>query len=133
MTTTEDWRDVPTYWNGEPTPCRRVVVRVGTCAKPTLWFSGLEGTERQAVEVSYGGAIFFLDDDDDQAGKGTPEVSDKMRAIYAADPGIEERAARPREKGEGWLKVTLGRGAPFGEYAGFRSLPTDSVVVREVD
>ena len=83
-----------TYWNGESTPARRVMVKVGKTEIPTWWSYGLEGTERKAVEVTYGENIFFLDDED----------------------------------GDGWLKVTMGRGGP--EY-GHSSLPSDSEVVRE--
>jgi hypothetical protein len=68
-----------TYWNGEPTPCRRVVVRVGTVEKPTWWCAGLEGTERRAVEVTYGKQVFYLDNENGSAwgkvtgGMGGPE------------------------------------------------------------
>jgi len=86
-----------TYWNYEPTPCRRVVVRVGKPLRPTWWCADLEGQERKAVEVDY-----F-----------------KEGPIYLDD-----------EDGRGWNKVTGGRGGP--EY-GHRSLPDDSVVLRERD
>src|SRR5690349_18564592 len=56
-----------TYWNGEPTPCRRVVVRVGTVPKPTWWCAGLEGTERKAVEVNYGAQRCYLDNENGSA------------------------------------------------------------------
>lgn len=68
-----------TYWNGEPTPCRRVVVRVGTVPKPTWWCAGMEGTEREAVEVRYGNQQFYLDNENGSAwlkvtrGGGGPE------------------------------------------------------------
>lgn len=112
-----------TYWNGEPTPCRRVIVRVGTVAKVSWWCHGLEGTERRAVEVTYHGDVFFLDDDD---GEGQPDysgMSDDLRTQMNA------RRGRARA-GDGWRKVTEGKGAPFA-VGGHRSLPTDSVVVRE--
>ena len=57
-------------------------------------FQELKGTLRDAVEVSYHGTIYFLDDED----------------------------------GSGWLKVTEGKGSPYWTH---RSLPDDSVVVRE--
>jgi hypothetical protein len=52
-----------TYWNGEPTPARKVVVRVGRAMRPTWWCANLEGTERRAVEVKYGAETFFLDNE----------------------------------------------------------------------
>lgn len=129
---------VETFWNGEPTPCRRVVVKVGTVGKPSYWFNGLEGTERKAVEVTYGGDVFFIDDDD---GDGQPVYTDQQRAILNAPPPSMPGVHKGRPvalnvhsvAGEGWLKVTVGGGAPFGDYSHFRSLPTDSVVVRELN
>jgi hypothetical protein len=70
-----------TYWNGEPTPARRVVVRVGPAERETHRHFGLEGTERRAVEVRYGGRTFFLDDEDGGGwrkvteGRGSPRWS----------------------------------------------------------
>jgi hypothetical protein len=66
------------FWNGEPCEARRVVVRVGAPPAPTWWCGLLEGRERRAVEVRYGGRRFFLDDEDGSgwwkvtAGKGSP-------------------------------------------------------------
>lgn len=112
-----------TYWNGEPAACRRVIVRVGTVAKVSWWCHGLEGTERAAVEVVYAGDTFFLDDDD---GDGQPDYSG-----MSDDLRTQMNARRGRHRaGDGWRKVTEGRGAP-GAVGGHRSLPTDSVVVRE--
>jgi hypothetical protein len=68
-----------TYWNGEPSNCRRVVVRVGTVEKPTWWCAGMEGTERKAVEVNYYNQKFYLDNENESAwlkvtrGGGGPE------------------------------------------------------------
>lgn len=68
-----------TYWNGEPADCRRVVVRVGTVERPTWWCAGMEGTERNAVEVNYCGQTFYLDNENGSAwlkvtlGGGGPE------------------------------------------------------------
>jgi len=72
--------DAATFWNGEPTPARRVRVIVGESMRPTWWCAALKGTERAAVEVSYGGGRFFLDDEDGSgwakvtAGHGSPRV-----------------------------------------------------------
>jgi len=62
-----------TYWNGEPTPARKVRVRVGESPVPTWWCADLAGTERDAVEVRYGGHRFFLDDED---GSGWRKVTE---------------------------------------------------------
>lgn len=62
-----------TYWNGEPTPARRVRVRVGPSPVATWWCAGLAGTERKAVEVRYGGRVFYLDDED---GSGWRKVTE---------------------------------------------------------
>lgn len=52
-----------TYWNGEPTPCRIVRVIVGESPVPTWWCAKLAGTEREAVEVTYGRERFYLDNE----------------------------------------------------------------------
>ena len=81
-----------TFWNYEPTPARIVRVIVGPPPVKTWWCADLEGTEREAVEVSYpGGEPFYLDN----------------------------------ENGQGWAKVTKGRGGPDW---GHSSLPVSSVV-----
>lgn len=113
-----------TFWNGEPTPCRRVIVRVGPCEKPSLWHNGLEGTERRAVEVHYGGDVFLIDDDE---GEGQPVYDERQRQLLAS---VGERPSF--KAGDGWKKVTLGEGAPFGPFTRHRSLPSDSVVIAEV-
>lgn len=73
-----------TFWNYEPTPCRKVRVIVGPCKRETYWHNGMEGQECDAVEVSYGGALFYLYD----------EATDFQPA------------------GQAWAKVTKGRGGP---------------------
>lgn len=76
-------RKVKTYWNGEPANCRRVVVRVGTVERPTWWCAGMEGTEREAVEVNYCNQTFYLDNENGSAwlkvtkGGGGPEWGHK--------------------------------------------------------
>lgn len=62
-----------TYWNYEPTPCRRVVVRVGKALRPTWWCAGMEGQECEAVEVTYFDSPMFLDD---TAGRGWLKVTE---------------------------------------------------------
>lgn len=67
-----------TYWNGKPCVARHVRVIVGPCLKETFWHNGLEGTERNAVEVSYAGQTFYLDNEDGSGwqkvttGRGSP-------------------------------------------------------------
>jgi hypothetical protein len=52
-----------TYWNGEPCEARRVVVKVGDTGRfPKAWYRELVGQERNAVEVTYAGQTFYLDD-----------------------------------------------------------------------
>lgn len=80
-----------TFWNYQPTPARKVRVIVGPSPHKTWWCAELEGAEREAVEVTYGGQRFYLDNED----------------------------------GEGWRKVTIGRGGPDW---GHGSLPVASVI-----
>lgn len=60
------------YWNGEPAFARRVMVGVGKALKPTWWCAELEGTVRPAVEVTYEGQTFFLDN---EKGEGWQKVT----------------------------------------------------------
>lgn len=63
-----------TFWNGEPAPARQCVVRVGSA--PHWWSEALEGQERPAVEVTYGGTTLYLEDAD---GKGWHLVTNARR------------------------------------------------------
>lgn len=69
-----------TFWNWEPAEARRVTVRVGKAPFATWWCAELEGTERAAVEVKYGGHTFYLDDEDGSGwakvttGEGSPRA-----------------------------------------------------------
>lgn len=57
------------YWNGEPGAiARRVRVQVPKAEKETYWYAELEGTVRRAVEITYHGQTFLLDDEDEQLG-----------------------------------------------------------------
>jgi hypothetical protein len=60
-----------TYWNGEPTRCERVVVKVGK-APDGWWCVSLEGTERDAVAVYSSETPFYLDD---EGGRGWMKVT----------------------------------------------------------
>lgn len=82
-----------TWWNGEPAEARIVHVVVGEPEKPTWWFADLVGTVREAVEVTYGGQTFYIDNQGFESGF-TP--------------------------GNGWRKVTMGRGAPDFGHASLR-------------
>lgn len=88
-----------TYWNGRPCKARVVRVIVGKALRPTWWCAGLEGTEREAVEIKYGGQTIYIDND-----------------VWAADDD---------EGGFGWEKVTIGRGSPQW---GHRGLPVERVL-----
>jgi hypothetical protein len=68
-----------TFWNGEPTPARKVRVIVGPSPVETWWCAELEGQERAAVEVNYHGDKFYLDNEDGSGwnkvthGHGSPQ------------------------------------------------------------
>ena len=69
---------IRTYWNGEPAAARKVRVTVGPSPVKTWWCAPLEGTEREAVEVTYYGEVFYLDNEDGSGwakvtvGRGSP-------------------------------------------------------------
>lgn len=96
-----------TFWNYEPTPCRKVRVIIGASPVATWWCAGLEGTEREAVEVNYHGKRFYLDNEG-----GT----------------IPGGGAWPA--GEGWAKVTRGRGGPHWPHS---EIPVAQVLPASVD
>lgn len=70
--------DGHTYWNGQRADACIVRVIVGKAPKPTWWCADLEGTEREAVEVTYAGQVFYLDNED---GSGWRKVT-----IYRGSP-----------------------------------------------
>lgn len=75
----------PTFWNGEPTPARKVSVIVADLgAFPAYWAKEYVGQRRDAVEVSYSTGTFYLDDEGHDGWK----------------------------PGGGWAKVTIGGGSP---------------------
>lgn len=89
--------DLKTWWNGEPCQARIVRVIVGLSAA-SWWCAGLEGQEREAVEIQYGDfPLSYIDND----------------------------AWDDHEAGAGWRKVTVGRGSPqYGHW----SLPVERVI-----
>jgi hypothetical protein len=79
-------RTEQTFWNGEPTPARRVRATIAAApGVPAYWARELVGEERDAVEVTYYGQVFYLDDQQHRAGT---------------------------TDGAAWRKVTVGRGSP---------------------
>lgn len=108
------------WWNGEPARVAKVWVEVGP-APEGWWCEGLTGLTRAAVRVEYGGQTFYIDDD-----VPPPGYEERRRERIAADPRLAALiAAAPPQPlwtsgGDGWLKVTEGRGAPQW---GHRSLP----------
>lgn len=86
-----------TFWNGEPCRARRVRVRVGTVPR-TWWCAGLEGAELEAVEVTYNGRTFFLDDANGDAWakvtrqKGSPSAGHRSLPEDSVVVDVLERA-----------------------------------------
>lgn len=87
----------PTYWNGEPTPARKVWLTVPDSDKFPLYWArteGLIGHRIEAVEVSYFDEPMYLDDRTGSAwakvteGHGSPRWGHRSIAeITPADVG----------------------------------------------
>lgn len=92
-----------TYWNGEPCQARKVQGIVADASFPAYWARSLIGTRRNAVEITYGDATFYIDDQE-HAGEGYD--------------------------GCGWAKVTTGRGSPRYMH---RSITLEAVEARDND
>lgn len=96
-----------TYWNGEPCEARKVTLVVADVPDAQhFWGRPFVGSRRDAVEVSYGGETFYLDDqavDEEEL----PADYCEFMALYI--PGWEPRAF---PAGRGWRKVTQGHGSP---------------------
>lgn len=110
-----------TYWNGEPCEARRVTVVVADDGRfPAYWARHLVGQRRDAVEVTYAGSTFYLDDE----GYETSEAEAAVLRRYGRD--VPGRTGFP---GWGWAKVTDGRGSPrFGSAS--LTIEPDSVADR---
>lgn len=95
-----------TYWNGERVSCRRVLVMVGYPPSdvPNHWARPLVGTPRNAVEVRARGSY--------RQGQPHPDAA-------------EERFFIDDQDGEGWQKVTQGKGSPSWPH---RNVPVRYVV-----
>jgi hypothetical protein len=56
--------DGPTFWNGESAECRRVVVIVADAPQfSAYWARRYVGQRRHAVEVTYNGRTFYIDNE----------------------------------------------------------------------
>lgn len=54
----------PTFWNGEPCEAQRLCVIVGDTGRfAEPWFKDYVGCERPAVEVTYDGHTFYIDNE----------------------------------------------------------------------
>lgn len=91
-------RSEQAYWNGEPCEARRVRVVVGKSQLPTWWCAKLEGTERAAVEVTYYGEKFYLDNENGSGwlkvtkGRGSPHLGHSSLPV---DRVVESPDAAP--------------------------------------
>lgn len=89
-----------TFWNGDPCEARKVTVEVADdVVFPLYWARPFVGTRRKAVEVTYDGSTFYLDDD----AMADPASAEAKRLYGVEVPG--------RPAGQGWNKVTVGRGS----------------------
>lgn len=87
-----------TYWNGEPTPCRKVFVRMAeTTDFPQFWGNDLLGKEVPAVEVTYGNGKFYLYDEDGEGWRKVTEGQGGPHWGHKSVPVSDESTARPRE------------------------------------
>lgn len=91
----------PTFWNGEPTPARKVWAVVADSEAPLYWARDLVGTRREAVEVVYGDATFYIDDGAREEREVSVWGDDAMPVMIG-----------PVAAGSGWRKVTVGHGSP---------------------
>ena len=82
--------DEETFWNFEQTPCRRVLVTVGKPPSPTWWCAPFEGMIRKAVEVTYNGQIFFLDNEDNSGWNKVTHSGGSPRARHRSLPDDSE-------------------------------------------
>jgi hypothetical protein len=117
--------DAPTYWNGAPCQARQVVVTVADNPKvPLYWARPFPGTEREAVEVTYAGGTFYLDDEGYEQSQETRDyLEDSARSLTRSLHGGPEMLAEQRRRlgvdqtrvggpGWGWAKVAIGMGSP---------------------
>lgn len=104
-----------TYWNDEPCEARIVrVIVADTQSFPNYWAQPYVGQEREAVEVTYAGRTFYLDNEAHTPQGAELEALDRF--------GIDKQ---PSPAGEGWRKVTEHRGSPRAPH---RSLDVERVL-----
>ncbi|MFE6428134.1 hypothetical protein ACFVOB_22115 [Streptomyces rochei] len=84
-----------TRWNGESCLARRITAIVSDDGRfPAYWARDLVGTRRNAVEITYGGSTFYLDDED---GSGWAKVTSggsparAQRSLTVVPGSIEPR------------------------------------------
>lgn len=115
-------------WNGEPCVARKCVIVVGRVELDTEWWARIVGRERHAVEVTYCGHTFYIDDEPLLGEDENPASIEAAKKIIASAPEeLRHRIGDTRQAGYvgwGWAKVTAGRGSP--RY-GHRSLPCERV------
>jgi hypothetical protein len=116
-----------TYWNGEPTPARKVTLVVADAPEHELyWARSFIGMRRNAVEVTYNDETFYLDDDAFDEEKDASEEFIRFKQSRMGDL----YHPNARNAGDGWWKVTEGRGSPRYAHANLRPEP-NSVEPRE--
>lgn len=82
-------------WNGERCEAVRVRLVVGESEAPQYWARHLVGQERAAVRVTYGGSVFYLDDEDGSGwakvteGGGSPRWPHRSLSGWEAVPSRE--------------------------------------------
>lgn len=104
-----------TFWNGELCEARIVRVIVADCPSASAyWARPYVGEEREAVEVSYGGRVFYLDNEAHVPGE--QEIATVRR--YGLEPQVGLA-------GDGWRKITEEHGGPRCPH---RSLTIERVV-----
>lgn len=104
-----------TYWNGEHCNARKVYVTVAEKAdgdSPLLWWFPYAGKVREAVEVTYAGETFYIDDG------GHEPSQEYVKSCQAV--GVTPRGHEP---GQGWWKVTAGHGGPASPHSSLRVVP----------
>ncbi|WP_291208938.1 hypothetical protein [Hyphomonas sp.] len=90
-----------TFWNGEPTKARKVFVEVGGPVPSTWWCADLIGFERRAVEVTYQGQTFFLDDEDGSGWEKVTTGRGGFRYGHRSLPGNSTVTHERADKAEG--------------------------------
>ena len=107
-----------TFWNGEPAECRIVRVIVADSGRfPHYGARDLVGQEREAVEVKYGGRVFYLDNEAYHS-----EIPEHLREA-ASEFNIP--LSQDFHAGSAWAKVTTGHGSPQW---GHRDLDIERIV-----